>query len=79
MTVPEPDELIECFAVDEVGDVYWPGQDRDGLTFALEERHTVHICFADGPNTEMFGQPGKDSVIALKRPGCDGGSQTCEG
>lgn len=64
MTVPEPDELIECFAVDEVGDVYWPGQDRDGLTFALEERHTVHICFADGPNTEMFGQPGKDSVIA---------------
>lgn len=63
MTVP-PDEHVECFAFDADGDVYWPGQDAEGLAFALEERHAIHICFADGPNTEVFGQPGKDALIA---------------
>lgn len=63
MTVP-PDEAVECFALDADGDAYWPGQDHDGLAFALDERHVVHICFADGPNTNVFGQPGKDSLIA---------------
>lgn len=63
MTVP-PDEHVECFALDLDGEVYWPGQDLDGLAFALEERHVLHICFEDGPNTELFGQPGKDTLIA---------------
>ncbi|WP_424465456.1 hypothetical protein [Pseudoclavibacter helvolus] len=64
MRVPEPDEAVECFAVESDGGVYWPGQDREGMGFALDERHTVHVCFADGPNTEWLGQPGKDSLIA---------------
>lgn len=64
MTVPEPDEVVECFALDDQGGVYWPGQDAEGLAFALEERHVLHICFEDGPNTELFGQPGKDTLIA---------------
>ncbi|PPF44113.1 hypothetical protein C5B85_10735 [Pseudoclavibacter sp. AY1F1] len=63
MTV-SPDEHVECFAMDSDGDVYWPGQDADDLAFALEERHVIHICFADGPNTNILGQPGKDQIIA---------------
>lgn len=63
MTV-SPDEAVECFALDADGDAYWPGQDTDGLAFALEVRHVIHICFADGPNTAWLGQPGKDTLIA---------------
>lgn len=64
MRLPEPDEAIECFALDSDGDAYWPGQDTRGLAFSLEEKHVLHIAFADGPNTEVFGQPGKDTLIA---------------
>lgn len=61
--MPEPDEQIECFAMESDGDVYWPGQDVEGLAFALDQRHTVYVCFADGPNTSWLGQPGKDTLI----------------
>lgn len=64
MSAPEPDEHVECFAIESDGEVYWPGQDVEGLSFSLEEWHVVHIAFADGPNTEVFGQPGKDTLIA---------------
>lgn len=58
MSVPAPDEAVECFALDSDGEVYWPGQDVEGLSFSLEEGYVLPVCFPDDPNTELFGQPG---------------------